>query len=334
MRFPSSLVRGASARPFIASAAIAALSASAGASDAYADPYADPYAADPYAADPYADFVIDFVSGVGAEPGYDDPVTAVGAPERFTGEDGYPGVVSVFYPPFGVDEIVSLGCGGVLEVAFDEPVTDDPANPHGVDLLVFGNTGFIDADWPNGRVGGLFGADGGTLEVSTDGSTWVEVPLVAADGPLPTNGYLDVGPYDFEPGTVESVFTRPVDPTVTVADLLGLSYAEILAVYDGSGGGVGIDLATTGLAEIFFVRVTNACPGESVNVEIDAFCDVAPRLAGDANRDGVVDFADVLALLAAWGDCPAPPFPCPLDIDGDGGVGFGDVLTVLANWTA
>lgn len=310
------LARGTSARPL--AALFLVLSANA---------------AGAHGPDPYADVLVSFAPGVDGAPGYDDPLTALGPPERFTGEDLFPGVVSVFSPPFGFDEIVSLGCGGVLVVAFDEPIADDPANPYGIDLLVFGNAGFIDDDWPNGVVGDVFGGGGGRIEVSADGAQWTPVPLVAADGPFPTNGYLDVGPYDGEPGSVASVFTRPVNPAITPEDLLGRSYAEVLAVYDGSGGGAGVDLAATGLAAVSFVRITNDCNGELATVEIDGFADVAPRLAGDATRDGRADFADILALLGAWGPCPPPPFPCSLDLDGDGGVGFGDILAVLAHWT-
>ena len=54
-----------------------------------------------------------------------------------------------------------------------------------------------------------------------------------------------------------------------------------------------------------------------------------PPITGDVDGDGAVDFADLLAILTAWGPCSAP---CPEDIDGDGIVGFSDLLAVLANW--
>lgn len=50
---------------------------------------------------------------------------------------------------------------------------------------------------------------------------------------------------------------------------------------------------------------------------------------GDVNCDGVVDFADLLLVLTAYGPCPA----CIEDVDGDGIVGFSDVLLVLSNWS-
>ncbi len=49
---------------------------------------------------------------------------------------------------------------------------------------------------------------------------------------------------------------------------------------------------------------------------------------GDVDGDRTVGFADLLAVLAAWGPCP----DCPEDLDDEGVVGFGDLLIVLAAW--
>jgi hypothetical protein len=53
-------------------------------------------------------------------------------------------------------------------------------------------------------------------------------------------------------------------------------------------------------------------------------------LVADLDGDGVVGFADLLMLLAAWGDCG--PDECPADLDGSGDVGFSDLLVLLAAW--
>ena len=45
----------------------------------------------------------------------------------------------------------------------------------------------------------------------------------------------------------------------------------------------------------------------------------------DLDGDGIIGFADLLTLLAAWGT-PAG------DVDGDGVTGFSDLITVLAAW--
>jgi hypothetical protein len=51
----------------------------------------------------------------------------------------------------------------------------------------------------------------------------------------------------------------------------------------------------------------------------------------DINCDGVVDVTDLLAVIAAWGDCPEEA-ACPEDINGDGVVDVTDLLAVIAGW--
>ncbi len=51
---------------------------------------------------------------------------------------------------------------------------------------------------------------------------------------------------------------------------------------------------------------------------------------GDVNGDRVVSFADLVAVLSAWGPCKG----CPADIDGSGEVTFSDLLEVLSGWGA
>ncbi|MBT8485184.1 MAG: S8 family serine peptidase [Phycisphaerales bacterium] len=67
--------------------------------------------------------------------------------------------------------------------------------------------------------------------------------------------------------------------------------------------------------------------------EISDLVCVDPGAPGDVNGDGAVDFTDLLALLAAWGDCPDPPADCPADFDDSGTVDFNDLLVLLAAWT-
>ncbi len=225
------------------------------------------------AGNPFAAEVVGYDAGVGAAPGYTDASTALGSATRFTGEAlGFPSVVSPFSPPFGGDEIVSVGFGGSLTLRFDTPIVDSGANPFGVDFIVFGNSGFIDTSFPSGSVGanpGMFGV--GALvrvEASADGVSWFDVETRQLDL-MPTLGYLDSGPFDSVPGSVETNFRVAMDPMVGLSDLAGLSYTELVDLYGLSGGGIGFDLSSSGLSAASFIRLVHAgAIGETF--EIDA----------------------------------------------------------------
>lgn len=231
------------------------------------------------AADPWADRVVEYIPGTGipqvfgSDPPlfYDLDTASLGEPARTSG--GF--VVSPYSGPFAREDIVSIGEGGSLTVAFDEPVEDDPMNPFGIDLLVFGNAFYtLSGGFPFADDATVTGAsiEGGVIELSDDGSTWVEVTGLDADGLYPTNGYADsTGFFPAAPGGVLSDFTLPVDPSY---DPIGDTSAEVYAAYAGSGGGAGVDIGAYGLASVSYVRVSNP-DGSGVVPEIDAFADVS-----------------------------------------------------------
>ncbi len=244
----------------------------------------------PYAAaSPWAFEVIRY-DDTGATVGYTDGTRALGAPSTDTGF----GDVSLVNPAFATTQLVSVGVGGELVVKFQNPVTDDPGNPFGLDLIVFGNAFFTHPG--TGIISGFFDADLATIGVSQDDSTWFDVPGVSADGLFPTHAFLDTSPpagFDnASDGTVPSDFTRPVDPSLTVADdFTGLSFEDAVALYAGSGGGTGVDIASVGLSSIQYVRIV----ANASTAEIDAFADVAS--APEPAVAGLV----VLGLLALGG---------------------------------
>lgn len=228
---------------------------------------------------PFATSVLSYDAGSNAVAGYTDASTALGSAERFTGEGVFPSGVTPFNPAFGTDELVSIGAGGHLSLGFDRAITNSASHVFGVDLIIFSNAGFSDTTWtdadPNNDGTGFTGANpfifggGGaaTVQVSADGINWITATTTTLDL-FPTLGYSDfTDATPFSPGSVESDFTQALDPTLTAADMANMSFDDIREFYNGSGGGVGIDIASTGLSSASFVRFLNES-GEAF--EIDA----------------------------------------------------------------
>lgn len=219
------------------------------------------------AGSPFAAYWTTFNPGVNPDLNYTDPASALGRPSRFTGDNAafnYPGAVTAFNGAYNFDQVLSIGTGGHIVLAFDAPVRDDPEHHFGIDVLIFGNASFIDADYPNGIVDGIF-SEGGIVELSEDGVHWVTATGVTPDGTVPTVGYNDLlDPFATARGSDPSDFRLPVDPSF---DFTGMTNAEVLAAYNGSGGGTGIDIGAHGLSRVSFVRISNSGPN---SIEIDA----------------------------------------------------------------
>ncbi len=228
-------------------------------------------------AGPWAVEVTSYDLGVGGETFYMDPLVVLGAPARYTGEGIWPGAVTPFNPAFSSDQILSLGGGGHLTVRFDQPITDDAAHPYGVDLLIFGNGSFIDGDWPNGVAAGVFEEGPFTVSVSEDGTTFIPLAGTYYDGMYPTLGYADLtDPYAADAGLIPTDFTKPVNPALGMSAFMGKTFAEIAAMYAGSGGGIPIDVNGAGLAEVHYVRIE--VPLGATSPEVDGFA-VVPEPA-------------------------------------------------------
>lgn len=223
-------------------------------------------------ASPWGTRVVSYEPGAAVGSPYTDPASALGSPTRYTGIGTFPGAVTPFNPAFGEDEIVSIGAGGHLTLELAHPARDDARNPFGIDLLIFGNAGYIDVNFPVGVAGPLFGGSrGAILELSADGVRWETIVGVEPDGAFPTLGYADLAsPYSLARGRVKTSFTTPVDPAF---DPAGRTFSEIVVDYAGAGGGVGIDLAAAGLGRAAFIRISMPV-GATGTAEIDAIAKV------------------------------------------------------------
>jgi hypothetical protein len=224
--------------------------------------------------------VIEYLPGTGigtdwlSGQRFDDPTTALGRPTvDTTGDNWYiPATASVpvvaVHPPFRADELVTIGNGGRLTVKFDHAVANDPLNPFGIDLIIFGNASQQASDgsgWTNsdpstmlvGSIGinepavvsvsqGYLGLPG-QIESEPDTWQWHTFDLdqdgdgdghPAADTFAPTLGRIyDPDQPDTSLGTWNEWWGRPTNPTVPIdpsldhTDLAGMTVAEIAESY-------------------------------------------------------------------------------------------------------
>jgi hypothetical protein len=224
----------------------------------------------------FADTVIQYDPGVGYVAGFTNAAACLGEPSRANpfGESTDP-----FDPPYGKDQIVSIGTAGSLVVAFNPPILNHPHNLYGLDFTIFGNSGFIITndfdlatfDWIGTPAtdGSLFAQNTGIsrVSVSPDGFRWY---ILNPNSPAPVDNLF--------PTDGSANFQIPIAPNVTQEDFAGLTLEQIRAVYKGSAGGASFDLSTAQdqygrkvfLPEIRFVRIDVL----SGKVEIDGFARV------------------------------------------------------------
>ncbi len=248
----------------------------------------------------YGAAVVSYNKGGSPDTAYTlDPTRALGAPERFTGEGVFPSAVTPFNPPFGTDELVSVGEGGHLIVKLSNyAIPQLPAL--GPEIGVFENVGLNDTSYPNGVAdvpANAFGVDSALVEVSANGVAWVSLGSVTFN--IPTNGYTDLtDPYSTLPGSALSDFQQPF--TGTANDFTGKPYAggaSILSLLAGSGGGTWIDISSSGLSQVGFVRFSvpddfNAA--SKLRLELDAVSVSHAALGGV-----VVPEPTAMALIAS-----------------------------------
>jgi hypothetical protein len=80
--------------------------------------------------------------------------------------------------------------------------------------------------------------------------------------------------------------------------------------------------------KILSVGVAAALAAGVTGVAVADGDDPPPTCEGDVTPDGVVDVADLMVVLAQWGEAP----PTLADINEDGFVDVLDLLIVLENW--
>jgi hypothetical protein len=241
------------------------------------------------------DFAVQVVSstGLAANSLYSDPAAVLGRPALKFNNNTIANPqfrrVKLVEPAFntGLNNerlITTFNAGQAVTVKMGRKVYNDPANPYGIDLNVFGNAFFVaggggfvsDATNLNtATVGGGIFDEPVRVSVSPDNVNWYTyVNGPTGDGLFPTNSYF----WNRSTASwtdVETDPTKPVDPSITLASLAGKTDANVLDLYKGSAGGTGFDLAESGFAWIEYVKfegLTGFSGGE-----IDAVAAVNPE---------------------------------------------------------
>lgn len=208
--------------------------------------------------------VVSYDPGTNPSPGYTNTAAPLGSPQRDTAF----GAVTPFNPPFSTDDVVSIGEGGEITLRLSNYVLPQAGGP---ELGVFANAGIADIAWPNGQAGdtltndgsSTFGIDSAVVDVSADGASWVSLGEVLFD--LPNAGYTDAA------ATAPSDFQQPF--TGVLSDFASLDLDGMLTLLGGSGGGYWLDISSTGLSQVGYVRFSLADDGDamtSLNFDLDA----------------------------------------------------------------
>lgn len=229
----------------------------------------------------FADQVLDYTPGsnlptdYGTGAPYDVSASALGAPFGVHGiGTGFDSVLSPFSSAYELNEIVSVGEGGQLTLRLEQPVAAGSQR----ELGVFTNVGIADAAWPSGVANALafaFGIDAVNVAVSANGVDFFDLyggnPLLFD---MPSNYFNNAGPYDI---------AAPVNPDLAdfglpnpIADFSffdGASHADIVAELAGSAGGTWLDIESSGLSQVGFVRFSVPNDGDAntfLNFDLDA----------------------------------------------------------------
>jgi hypothetical protein len=196
--------------------------------------------------------------------------------------------------------ITTLNNGSSIVVKFDHPITDNPANPYGIDFEVFGNTffsasGFGDAANMNSitlgtgsfsepmKVSVSPGYTGQAGQDANDPSTWQWYRYdngPYADSVFPTEAYKwNRAAAKWSDELMD--YTKPVNPVLTNRFKAGgLTAADGVDLYNGSGGGTGFDLKPSGFASVQYIKVEGL--SGFAGGEVDALSVVRPMTIGDS----------------------------------------------------
>jgi hypothetical protein len=242
------------------------------------------------------DFAVQIIStnNIDTASPYNDPTAILNRPtlQFFDPYDGdVTDRVSIIDPPYnltpaGSKVITEIKSGGQITVEMGRKIYDDPNNPYGTDLIVYGNS-FFSAFGTSGTVSdetdlntatlssGIYG-HATIVSVSQDGINWYTYGTTSVlfpdnafrwDDPNASWTYEQMNP------------TKPLNPFIYTNNFAGQTVASGLDQFIGAAGGTGYDLKASGFPWIQYVRVQ---PGPGTYTVIDAIAAVDPVVVGDA----------------------------------------------------
>ncbi|HEY4416751.1 MAG TPA: hypothetical protein VGO57_13760 [Verrucomicrobiae bacterium] len=244
------------------------------------------------------DFAVEIVSTNNVYSGspYNDPLAILNRPALdfldYFG-DGTVHRSKIIEPPYWTDPdgnnvITEINKNGQITVKLGRKIYDNPNNPYGADLIVYGNsfftaghlTDFVDDD-TDLNVATLSSAPNGSthptiVSVSQDGTNWFTYPTVAYLFSSEADRWDDTN----SSWTDEEMNpTKPLNPFLYTNNFSGQTVASALDQFVGAAGGSSFDLKASGLPWIQYVRVAST---SSTYTVIDAIAAVNPVVVGDA----------------------------------------------------
>ncbi len=244
-----------------------------------------------------------FASAVVAyEPGLTsnalNPEAALGQPGLVAGEGTqFAGILSPFNPHYEADQIVQLGEGGSITLQLSRFALTTTGTP---EIGFFTNAGISDASWPEGIAGdnlelpgATFGIDNALLEVSADGANWINLGIIRFD--QPSSAFTNAAsPYQSDTtGLIPADFGIPHNNAL--ADYSGNDWSTMQGLLGNSAGGTWIDLDSTGLSRVGWIRLSLASDGNEdtqLSFELDAV-----SIASSATGGLVIPEPSVIAML-------------------------------------
>jgi hypothetical protein len=191
---------------------------------------------------------------------YNNPAAAFGKPNPIVGSGFFAGAVSPFNAHYENTDLVAIGRGGTITLAFAAPV---PVGP-GREIGVHTSASLNDASYPSATAGSPaqtfanleYGADRtAVVEVAQTAGNFVSLGRVKFD--VPSNFYRDSNDaYLFQGSASEADFGRPFAGNLASFD--GKTFPQMLTLLDGSAGGTWLDVPeNVGLTAVNFIRFSD-----------------------------------------------------------------------------